>query len=47
MAGDNHGDKTQEVAETAQEYGQQTAQEQPQVSGTDWEKAIAVSAGRF
>ena len=47
MAGDNHGDKTQEVAETAQEYGQQTAQEQPQVSGADWEKAIAVSAGRF
>lgn len=45
MAGDNHGDKTQEVAETAQEYGQQTAQEQPQVSGTDWEKAIAERDG--
>lgn len=48
MAGDNHGDKTQEVAETAQEYGQQqTAQEQPQVSGTDWEKAIAERDGRI
>ncbi len=42
MAGDNHGDKTQEVAETAQDNRhEQAAQEQPQVSGTDWEKAVA------
>lgn len=42
MAGDNHGDKTQEVAETTQDNGQQqAAQEQPQMNGVDWEKAIA------
>ena len=42
MAGDNHGDKTQGVAETAQDNRhEQAAQEQPQVSGTDWEKAVA------
>ena len=42
MAGDNHGAETQEVAETAQDNGQQQAvQEQPQVSGTDWEKVVA------
>ena len=42
MAGDNHGDKAQEVAETAQDHGQQqAAQEQPQVSGRDWEKVVA------
>ena len=42
MAGDNHGDKTQEVAETAQDNRhEQAAQDKPQVSGTDWEKAVA------
>lgn len=42
MAGDAHGDKTQEVAEAAQDDGRgQTAQEQSQVSDVDWEKAIA------
>ena len=42
MAGDNHGDKTQEVTQTAQDDGkQQAAQDQSQVSGTDWEKAVA------
>ena len=48
MAGDNHGDKAQEVAETAQDHGQQqAAQKQPQVSGKDWEKAIAERDGRI
>ena len=42
MAGDNRGSKTQEIAETAQNNGQQQAvQEQSQVSGKDWERAIA------
>ena len=42
MAGDAHGDKTQEEPKAAQDDGQQqAAQDQPQVSGTDWEKAIA------
>ncbi|WP_418244065.1 hypothetical protein [Ellagibacter isourolithinifaciens] len=42
MAGDNHGDKTQEKPQAQEDLGeQQTAQEQPQVSGTDWEKAVA------
>ena len=42
MAGDNHGDKTQEEPQAAQEHGhEQTAQGQPQVSGADWEKAVA------
>ncbi len=42
MAGDNHGDKTQEAAETAQDNRhEQAAQEQPQVSGTGWEKTVA------
>lgn len=40
MAGNNHGAEAQEVAETTQDDGrQQAAQEQPQVSGKDWEKA--------
>lgn len=42
MAGDNHGAETQEVEKTSQDLGQrQTAQEQPQVSNTDWKKAVA------
>ena len=42
MAGDSHGDKTQEEPQTQEDLGQQqTAQGQPQVSGTDWEKAVA------
>lgn len=48
MAGDAHGDKTQEVAETAQNDGRkQAAQEQPQMNGKDWEKAIAERDGRI
>ena len=42
MAGDSHGDETQEVAQTAQDNGnEQATQDQPQVSGTDWEQAVA------
>lgn len=42
MAGDNHGDKTQEKPQAQEDLGQQqAAQDQPQVSGTDWEKAVA------
>lgn len=42
MAGDNHGDKAQEEPQAQEDLGQQqTAQDQPQVSGTDWEKAVA------
>ena len=42
MAGDNHGAETQEEPQAAQEHGNEQAQEeQPQVSGVDWEKAIA------
>ena len=42
MAGDAHGAETQAVAKTAQDdEKQQAAQEQPQVSGSDWEKAVA------
>lgn len=42
MASDNHGDKTQEEPQTQENLGQQqAAQEQPQVSGADWEKAVA------
>lgn len=42
MAGDNHGDKTQEEPKAQEDLGQQqAAQEQPQVSGADWEKAVA------
>lgn len=42
MAGDAHGAETQEESQTAQDLGYEQAQEeQPQVSGVDWEKAIA------
>ncbi len=42
MAGDAHGAETQEEPQTAQDLGHEQAQEeQPQVSGVDWEKAIA------
>ena len=42
MAGDTHGDETQEEPQAQEDLGQQqAAQEQPQVSGTDWEKAVA------
>ena len=38
MAGDNHGDKTQEEPQAQEDLGQQqAAQDQPQVSGTDLE----------
>jgi uncharacterized coiled-coil DUF342 family protein len=42
MAGDNHGDKTKEEPQAQEDLGQQqTVQGQPQVSGADWEKAVA------
>ena len=42
MAGDAYDDKTQEVAETAQDDRLEQAQEeQPQVSSTDWKKIVA------
>ena len=42
MAGDAHGAEAQEESQTAQDLGYEQAQEeQPQVSGVDWEKAIA------
>ena len=42
MAGDNHGDKTKEEPQAQEDLGQQqAAQKQPQVSGADWEKAVA------
>ena len=42
MGVDNHGDKTQEEPQAQEDLGQQqAAQDQPQVSGTDWEKAVA------
>ena len=42
MAGDAHGAETQEVAQATQDDGREQAQEeQPQMSGVDWEKAIA------
>ena len=42
MAGDNHGDKTQEEPQAQEDLGQQqAAQGQQQVSGADWEKAVA------
>ena len=48
MAGDNHGAETQEESQTAQDLGYEQAQEeQPQVSGVDWEKAIAERDGRI
>ena len=42
MAGDNHGAETQEEPQAQEDLGREQAQEeQPQVSGVDWEKAIA------
>lgn len=42
MAGDSHGAETQEEPQAQKDLGQQqAAQDQPQVSGTDWEKAVA------
>ena len=42
MAGDPHGTETQEKPQTQEDLGQQqAAQDQPQVSGIDWEKAVA------
>ena len=42
MASDNHGTETQEEPQAQEDLGQQQAsQDKPQVSGTDWEKAIA------
>ena len=42
MAGDAHGAETQEEPQAAQDLGREQAQEnEPQVSGVDWEKAIA------
>ena len=42
MAGDNHGIEETQDAQTAQDDGQQqAAQDQPQVSGKDWEKAVS------
>ena len=48
MAGDNHGDKTQEEPQAPQnDRQQQVAQEQPQMSGGDWGKANAERDGRI
>lgn len=48
MAGDNHGTETQKEPQAPQDNGQQqAAQEQPQMSGKDWEKAIAERDGRI
>ena len=42
MAGDNHGAEETQVAQAQEDLGGEQAQkEQPQVSGVDWEKAIA------
>lgn len=42
MTGDAHGDKTQEEPQAQEDLGQQQAtQEQPQVSGAGWERAVA------
>ena len=42
MAGDAHGAEATQKPQTAQEHGSEQAQEnEPQVSGVDWEKAIA------
>lgn len=41
MAGDAHGDKTQEEPQAQEDLGQQAVQEQPQMSGTVWEMAVA------
>ena len=42
MAGGAHGTETQEEPQAQEDLGQQqAAQEQTQVSSTDWEKAVA------
>ena len=41
MAGDPHGDKTQEEPQAQEDLGQQQAQNKTQVSNKDWEKVIA------
>lgn len=42
MAGDAHGDKVREEPQAQEDLGQQQAtQDQPQVSGTDWEMVVA------
>ena len=42
MAGDTHGAETQEEPKAQEDLGrQQAAQGQPQVSGNNWEKAVA------
>jgi hypothetical protein len=42
MGVDNHGDKTQEEPQAQEDIRkQQATQGQPQVSGTDWENAVA------
>ena len=42
MAGDAHGAETQEEPQVHEDLGREQAQEErPQVSGVDWEKAIA------
>lgn len=42
MAGDNHGIEKTQDAQAQEDLGrQQAAQGQQQVSGTDWEKAVA------
>ena len=42
MVGDAHGDKTQEEPQAQEDLGQQqAAQDRPQMSGKDWEKAVA------
>lgn len=42
MTGDNHGAETQKEPQAQEDLGnEQKTQEQPQVSGVDWEKAIA------
>ena len=42
MAGDNHGAEAQEEPQAQEDFEREQAkEEQPQVSGVDWEKAIA------
>jgi len=42
MAGDNHGAETQEEPQAQEDLEwQQTVQDHPQVSGTDWDKVVA------
>ena len=48
MADDAHGDKTQEEPQAQEDLGQQQAtQDQPQVSGTDWERYRQESCALF